>query len=179
MFKIRVNSLPEAGLKIEQEFSSDSLNQRLAEPAKAAESPIVFTSDIKASLLCEKAPHGMSLNGTLKATCRQQCGLCAIDPEREIQINISHIFKFHSDAASLPEDDVGVTYYSGEHIDLGACIEDLIILQLSPFWHPEIDSSGSCTLCNKNPRTGFKPVQRGTNQFAELLTKAGIHNKKI
>lgn len=173
MFKIKVNSLPENGLKLEQSISSEGVNLRLAESPNAKQTPIAFTSDLKLVLLCERAPHGMTLTGTVNTKCKQQCGLCADELERELSVPVQHIFKFHSDLP-LPEDDVGLSYYNAEQVDILACIEDLLILQLSPFWHPQLDSQGKCSFCFKNPRAGLKTIRVGTQSLGDALKKAGI-----
>lgn len=176
MFKIRVQSLPAAGLKIDQNIPVDSINQRLAEAPDAAENPISFLGEIKLDLLCEKAAHGMTLTGQLESSCSQACSLCAEPVSHQISVPVSHIFKHdEKDDSKLPEDDIGLTYYRGEHVDLQSCIEDLLILQLTPYWHPPQDCNGQCLVCKKNPREGQKVVKLGTQSLGDILKKAGIN----
>jgi uncharacterized metal-binding protein YceD (DUF177 family) len=174
MFKIRVNTLPASGLRLEQLIATDQINARILEAPNAQENEICFKGQISIAILCEKAPHGMTLSGEIRANCDQQCGLCAQPATRDLVLPINHVFNHQPEDQKLPEDDIGLTYYHGEQVDIMPCIEELLILQLSPYWRPAIQSDGNCSFCLKNPRSELKPIKIGTQSLGDVFKKAGL-----
>lgn len=175
MIKIRVNTLPESGFDVDQKVSADSINERLAAAPDSESNKIEFSDPLEVKVHLEKVPHGMTAEGQIKAACTQACSRCAEFVTHPVGCAFSHLFKHHSDSTSpAPEDDIGVSYYSGEHVELAAVIEDLLILNLSAYWHPEDADDGTCSHCKINFNKERKKIKIGTQGLGDALKKAGI-----
>ena len=176
MIKIRVSTLPESGLELNEEISSKTVNERLISAPDSSINKIEFSEPIQVTLHVEKVPHGMTAEGQIEATCAQACSRCAEFVNHPVKCPIRHVFKHHGNPeVPLPEDDIGVSFYSGEHVDLGNVVEDLLILNLSPYWHPEDDATGNCLHCKNNFKQKKTVVKLGTQGLGDALKKAGIN----
>ena len=175
MIKIRVNTLPDAGFDLDQKVSADSINERLAAAPDSNTNKIDFADPLEVKLHVEKVPHGMTAEGEVKANCTQACSRCADFVTHPVACSFSHVFKHHNDPSSAaPEDDIGVSYYTGEHVEMAPVIEDLLILNLSAYWHPEDDADGRCSHCKINLKERKKKIKIGTQGLGDALKKAGI-----
>lgn len=175
MIKIRVSTLPEPGLDLKEKISAKSVNDRLLAAPDSAINKIEFAEPINAEIHVEKVPHGMTAEGCLKANCSQTCSRCAEVAPHPINCSIQHVFKHHTDIdIPMPEDDIGISYYKEDHVDMGSLLEDLLILNLSPYWHPDDDANGNCSHCKINFKEKKKPVKLGTQGLGDALKKAGI-----
>ncbi len=79
------------------------------------------------------------------------------------------------------EDDVGISFFEGDQFDLESLLQELLILQLDPYWHPTCNSSGECSCCGKVVEVPDEDGQAGTApleniSLGALLKKAGISN---
>lgn len=175
MIKVRVATLPEAGLELEEKLSAETVNQRLISAPDSNTNKIEFSDPISVSLRLEKVPHGMTAEGTIRAECSQICSRCAEPVSRPLECPIKHVFKHHTDPdTALPEEDIGVNYYKGEHAEIGPLLEDLLILNLSPYWHPKEDAAGNCSHCKLNLKTNKTSIKIGTQGLGEALKRAGV-----
>lgn len=104
-----------------------------------------------------KTPQGAETRGSVNARYRQPCSRCIEGIERDIAIEANLIFKAKpADLANRPPgeededyiDDVGISYFEGEHIDLESILQETLILSLSIYWHPPVDRTGKCTVCS-------------------------------
>ena len=175
MIKIRVSTLPEAGLDIKEKISAKTVNERLCAAPDSAENKIEFFDPVEIEMHVEKVPHGMTAEGKIEAKCSQICSRCADLIPHMVQCPVNHVFKHHGNPdAPLPEDDIGVSYYSDEHIEMGNVLEDLLILNLSPYWHPQDDENGNCSHCKINQKAKKTKIKLGTQGLGDALKKAGI-----
>lgn len=176
--KIRLTDIPKTGLPVSGALPLKNLNQRLS---SGSDHGIVFTEDLMVNLIVNKSPTGAETKGTVKSRFRQPCSRCADGVERPIELKTNYILqprpeKARDEEADDYEDDIGITYYDGEHIDLEDLIQETIILSLSLYWHPPEDREGKCSQCHKQVvNINAKKVEtpKGVN-LADLLTKAGI-----
>lgn len=153
--RIRVSDLRPEGLKVNDDIPLDALNQRMNE---AASNDIVFTSPPSVELTVHKTPQGAQVKGTAAARYKQPCSLCLEELERETKVKIEYVFQRKSplelarrdDDANNFYDDVGICYFSGEHIELEELIQESLILSMTPFFRPPQNEKGECVACGIN-----------------------------
>lgn len=79
------------------------------------------------------------------------------------------------------EDDIGISFFEGDQVDLEPLFQELLILPLEPFWSPPCSPDGTCTHCNKvvgipKEAEDSATPKAATFSLAELLKKAGASN---
>ncbi len=157
-------------MKIDAPIGLDSLNNRLKTGDE--EASIVFESAPMADLTLTRTHGGIMVKGLLVGTCQQVCSTCADPVSHEVSARIDWILQTASDRAG-PDDeieDTGVIVYEGDHIDLEEPLQEALILNLSPFWHPPRDSRDRCTACNKDCS---KKLWKAQEQESKAATSFG------
>ena len=175
--KIRLTDIPTAGLTISETIPPDALNERLK---VGNDQGFSFVEGLNVSLKVFKTATGAETKGSVTSRYRQPCARCADGVERELVLDTNYILQQRPDIirgheAEEYEDDIGITYYDGEHIDLDDLIQETIILSLSIYWHPDEDKNGNCGFCKRNVNAPekAKPAVSGIS-LNELLKKAGV-----
>lgn len=175
--KIRLTDIPATGLTVEEVIPPEALNERLK---IGNDQGFSFTEGLAVSLKVFKTPNGAETKGVVSTRYRQPCARCADGVERELSLNTNYILQQRPEMrrgheAEEYEDDIGITYYDGEHIDLDDLIHETIILSLSTYWHPEEDATGKCGFCKRDVHAPVKvkPSAQGTS-LSDLLKKAGV-----
>jgi uncharacterized metal-binding protein YceD (DUF177 family) len=78
-------------------------------------------------------------------------------------------------------DDPGVILYEADHVDLEEPIQEAIILNINPFWHPPRDNQDRCTVCSRDCSskvwTGEQKREK-SSAFGSLLKDALNTSKK-
>jgi len=158
--KIRISDIPHEGLTVKETLSLENLNNRMREGETHG---IEFIAPPGVELTVFKTLQGAETKGKVTSRYRQPCSLCIEGVERDIELATNFIFKAKpADLSARPEgeededyiDDVGISYFEGEHLDLEAIIQESLILSLSIYWHPPVDKSGNCQVCGKKYDTG-------------------------
>jgi uncharacterized metal-binding protein YceD (DUF177 family) len=175
---IRISDLPTTGLEVKDKLPLPAFNERLS----AGDSHgIVFTEGLDVQLTVYKSPSGAETKGNVKATYRQPCARCTDGVERSLELPINYILQPRPVTAAfkdseLYEDDIGITYYDGDHVNLEELIQETIILSLSIFWSPDENEKGDCSVCHKNIRANFNKTTEKTKgtSLGDLLKKAGV-----
>jgi uncharacterized metal-binding protein YceD (DUF177 family) len=151
--KIRISDIPHEGLKVDDLLSLDALNARLRE---GEDHDIEFLKPPRVTLSVFKTPQGAETRGAVHTRYRQPCSRCIEGVERDLEVATNLIFKAKpTDLENRPAgeededyiDDVGISYFEGEHLDLEGIIQETIILSLSIYWHPPVDRNGKCQVC--------------------------------
>ena len=151
--KIRVSTIPSSGMKVDAPIPLEPLNLRLNEGSRAAD--IVFTEAPNADLTLTKTLGGAEVKGFISAPCKRVCSTCADNVPDEVVAEVSWFLQNTDETViegmdGLGEiDDPGVLTYTGDHIDLEDALQEALILQLTPFWHPERDEQQRCLGCKK------------------------------
>ncbi len=177
--KIRLTDIPADGLDIQESIPPTELNERLSTGNNHG---IQFIDPLNVTLTVYKSPNGAETKGTVTSRYRQPCARCIEGVERPLTIETNYYLQQRPDVlrgheTEEYEDDIGITFYDGEHIDLDDLIQESIILSLSIYWHPDEDSNGKCTLCKKDIHNlqpnAEKKSAKGVS-LQDLLKKAGI-----
>ena len=166
--KIRVNDLPDKGLVAQEVLPEQAINARLQEPDG---NQFFFTAPLACEVLVTPlGTTGATVQGTVKGTYTQGCSLCLDNVPRELDRAFTFQLR-RKEAAEQAEDDVGIFYFEGDHVELDAMIEEEIILSLSIFWHPPFQNE-QCTICTRSKKSlGLSDAKSGPN-LGELLVAA-------
>lgn len=175
--KIRISDIPHTGLTIEDKLALEPMNERMAQ---GRGQDIRFTVAPEVSLIVTKTMTGAELRGTIRTRIAQQCSRCCEPVERQIEVPIDTILQAKDgDLAGNPdssgqEEDIGVLYYEGDHVDLEELLQESIILTLSLYWSPECDAKGNCSLCFKGLPVIEEAPASAKNSLGSLLKKVGL-----
>jgi len=186
--RILVTTIPYSGMKIDAPISQEALNSRLHEGGSGDD--VVFFEDAPlADLTLTRTHGGVLVKGIISGTCRQGCATCGDPVAHQVTAQIDWILQTESDRAAPDDeiDDPGVIVYHGEHVDLEEPLQEALILQLSPFWHPPRDAHDRCSVCNrecserswrsKEVATDEGGVCAATSSFGSLL-KGALKERK-
>lgn len=182
--RISLAALPTNGLVIRDSIPLEPLNQRMAE---GQNNEIVFTA-ANVDLLVSATKGGILISGSASGRCMQPCSLCAKDKEHPVEAKIDFYLKPRGDKCqkdansenaieSDSADQTEIIYYEDDSIDIEELIQEALILQLSPYWHPTCDEKGRCSDCGLNIRDKFSDSKdlHSTHTFGELFKKIGIN----
>ena len=178
--KVRISDIPHTGLKVSDILPLDALNERMS---AGRGGDILFTEPPRVDLLILKTQSGAETKGSVKTKYRQQCARCLADQDKPLEIPANLTFHHKPAAEELPEDveasftdDVGISYFEGDSIDLEEVLQEMLILSLSLYWAPDCDKKGKGSLGGRN-RDGFEMHEEkgAKNSLGALLKKAGIN----
>jgi uncharacterized metal-binding protein YceD (DUF177 family) len=186
--RILVTTIPFSGMKIDAPISKEALNSRLQEGSH--EDSVVFEEAPIADLTLTRTHGGVMIKGIISGRCRQGCATCGDVVPHQAMARIDWLLQTTSDQAAPDDemDDPGVIFYEGEHVDLEDHLQEALILNLSPFWHPARDSSDRCCLCKRDcsarswqatPGPSQSPdSSNGKSSFGSLLRGALSKGKR-
>ena len=178
--KIRLTDIPAAGMPVAEVLPEGALNERLATGSSHG---IEFLQGLDVSLTIFKSPSGAETKGRVTSRYRQPCARCADGVERDLELPTNYILQqrpaeLRGEITEEYEDDIGITFYDGEHIELDDLIQETIILSLSIYWHPEEDCDGKCEHCHKLVRGPISDEQKKKPtvgaSLGDLIKKAGL-----
>ena len=173
---IRVTDIPASGLKINETMDLAALNSRLQE---GSATDIRFSSAPEVSLLIHRTPSGAQVSGSVKAKLIQPCSRCIKEIEREIEVETNYTLQQLSPRSNpLTEDqdqDIGLVYFDGEHVELDSTLQESLILGLNIYWHPPLNGDGSCKQCGMAKPDTLLSAEPPANKLSELFKKAGIN----
>lgn len=173
--RIRISDLPLEGLTVAETIPLEPLNARLLE---GQGSDIRFTTPPEVHIRISRTPDGAETKGTVSSKYLQPCGRCALEIERDLTVDFNFILKPKPVASQVRntgefDDDLGILFFEGEHIDLESTVQESLIVALSQFWSPPIDAEGRCTKCGKKADISVVSIG-GKASLGELLKKAGV-----
>ncbi len=148
--RILVTTIPFTGMKIAAPISQEALNARLREGS--TDDGITFETEPIADLTLTRTHGGVMVKGIISGTCKQDCGSCGDLVSHEAIASVDWVLQTSSDRAAPNDDldDPGVIVYEGDHVELEEHLQEALILNLSPFWHPPRDDHERCTLCKRD-----------------------------
>lgn len=176
---VRISDIALSGLKINDTIPLDALNARMNE---ARDNDITFLEAPRVSVLVTKNASGAEVAGTVTTKYRQPCSWCIKGLERDLEIEISIILQEKPETlpSNDPEaefgllDDVGISYYENDHVELEGLIQEQIMLSLDSFYHPEEDKDGNCSKCGLNVKAEEEKLTGPGSTFGDLFKKAGV-----
>ena len=141
--EIRVDSIPEEGVRIERKIDPSELEPDI--PAHGLAEALSFIG--RAS----RNGAGVVVKGNLAGSVRSQCSRCLGDFKAPVDMGVDTMFLPRSeredDEAEIADDDENFSYYDGDSIDLLREIKDLIIVSLPIKSICSDDCKGLCPHC--------------------------------
>lgn len=168
-------------MKIEAYLPLEALNARLKEGSEQQE--MIFEAAPLVDITLTRTHGGILVKGIVSGRCKQECATCADPVPHEVVSTIDWLLQTSSDRAG-PEDEIddpGVIFYEGEHVDLEEPIQEALILNLNPFWHPPRDKQDRCTVCKRDCSSkvwGGEQKSEKSSAFGSLLKDALSTSKK-
>jgi uncharacterized metal-binding protein YceD (DUF177 family) len=168
-------------MKIEADLPLEALNARLKEGSEQQE--IAFEAAPMVDITLTRTHGGILVKGIVSGRCKQECATCADPVPHEVVSTIDWLLQTASDRAGPDDeiDDPGVIFYEGEHVDLEEPIQEALILNLDPFWHPPRDTQDRCTVCKRDCSSkvwGGEAKSEKSSRFGSLLKDALSTSKK-
>jgi len=169
--KIRLSDIPTEGLKIKDTIPLSALNARMDE---GPGNDIHFLTEPQVDLSIAPQKGGYEIIGSIGSRYQQPCARCLEEVEHPINIDLNLFLKPKDPAAPRlneeggpDDDDIGIHYFTGEHIDLEDLIQESLILALNPFNSDHQDCPG-LELISKEEEEGSK------NTLKDLFKRAGL-----
>jgi len=179
--RICTTTIPFSGMKIEADLPLEPLNARLKEGTEQQE--IVFEAAPIVDITLTRTHGGILVKGIVSGHCKQECATCADPVPHEVVSTIDWLLQTSSDRAG-PEDEIddpGVIFYEGDHVDLEEPIQEALILNINPFWHPPRDQQERCAVCTRDCSSkvwGGERKSEKSSAFGSLLKDALSTPKK-
>jgi uncharacterized protein len=154
VFRIAVDEIPESGMEL----------QRVLAPAWVQ--PLVGTQflgaehGVKASFALNRAGRTVILRGQLAGDLRFVCSRCAEEAPWHVDHGFTHVFvEAAARSAKVPgevddDEDLEVTYYDGDVVDLEPLVAEELILALPAVPRCSEACKGICQQCGKNLNDG-------------------------
>ena len=173
--RVCTTTIPFSGMKIEASLPLEALNARLAEGSEKQE--ISFEVPPLVDLTLTRTHGGILVKGIVSGQCKQECATCADPVSHEIVASIDWILQTSSDRAGPDDeiDDPGVIVYEGEHVELEEPLQEALILNINPFWHPPRDEQDRCSVCQRDCSSkvwGGEEKAEKSSSFGSLLQGA-------
>lgn len=137
-------------MKIDTHLPLEGLNARLAEGSE--QERLVFETPPVVDITLTRALGGILVKGVVSGRCKQGCATCADPLSHDVVSSIDWLLQTSTDRAG-PEDEIddpGVILYEGDHVELEEPLQEALILNLNPFWHPPRDTAERCTTCQRD-----------------------------
>lgn len=139
--QVRLSDIPQEGIKINDTIPLETLNARMNE---GPGNDVTFLAPPSVSLTISPQKGSAELTGTITTTYRQSCPRCLEMIEHSIsqEVNIllkakeSHPGRDRKLSAEEWDDDIGIIYFDGEHIDLEDILQETLILAIDPLGAP-------------------------------------------
>lgn len=152
--KVRVSDIPQEGLELNFELSSELLLNRINEPiSDYSESNLIppsikLTAPVKASVKLESDGQTVDMKGDIASNYISLCGRCGEEAKADIFSEVSLIFKPKKNSDEF--DDVGFVLYKGDVLDCSEALEELFILSIPHTIYCSENCLGLCPNCGVN-----------------------------
>ena len=164
--KIRVDSIPGEGLRIERKIDPSDLEPDV--PGHGLPEAFSFIGRAR------RSSAGVMVKGNLTGSVRSQCGRCLGNFKMPVDAGMDIMFLPRSERADdeteLVDVDESFSYYDGDSIDLLKEIKDLIIVSLPIKPICREDCKGLCPHCGADLNEGACRCggKSGPSPFDEL-----------
>ncbi|MCX7816331.1 MAG: DUF177 domain-containing protein [Syntrophales bacterium] len=150
--KINVNRIPDEGLHLNFFKDREWLSQQLP-----SNDPLPFSSTVvQVTCTLKRARRNVIVDGLISTSLIMACSRCLeavtfpVECYFRYVITPYHQIVIHSEELELSSEDLDVTYYDGETIDLETLIYEQLILEAPMRVLCRDDCQGICPTCGKN-----------------------------
>ncbi len=167
--RINVSNLPPEGLELKDSLSLSSLNARMDE---GRANDIRFSLAPTVSVRILNQGGGISVRGVIESEYHHPCPRCVEPISRGLKQPVDLFFKRHSHTPDTDQDDIGICYYDGLHIELEEYLQQELILAINPFEYlPSFCEGRDCSQGSASPA---REDSSGTFSLLDKLKNAGI-----
>jgi len=158
--RLFIDQIKDAGLKLEGDEQVGELSRHFA---RITGEEVFFAQPLHYSLRAHKVADIVEIEGRMSTELQFSCSRCLADFMQPIEIDFSVAFarqdKFNPDAAEddefeLNADELGLSVYHGDEIDLQETLYEQIVLSLPPQPLCDTDCKGLCAHCGANLNEG-------------------------
>lgn len=136
--KIEIADIPDEGLELD-------IDER------PGDKEIAVTSPVRGTLSVRKIGGEITVSGTLKTEIVFECSRCLKDSRREIEIPVGVVYHSADEVGSerheLKNDEMDMSFYQGETIDIGELVTEQVLLSLDMKPLCRDDCRGLCPSC--------------------------------
>lgn len=165
---INLATLPEAGLNIQAKLNLNDLNKRLTPEDEDSEIKFEEAPLCKIALKGIGKTNDFQLIASLSFSYLQSCGRCNDFKPQTNKKEVDILLKQRSADNKNEEDDLGVVYFTEPEINLEDILQEELILTLTPYLIPDLDSEDKCKLCNEVVKM---PKESVNQSIGDLLKK--------
>jgi hypothetical protein len=141
--KVCISTLPRSGKSIEGELCIKAFNKLLNR------SDILFTQAPCIVGVLEHKLNGALLRANITADYEQQCGVCSVFQHRRTKVPINIKFQprpnEHVTNGNYIDDDIDISYYDNDIIDIESLAEEFLIISLDLWWKCECSTEQNST----------------------------------
>ncbi len=154
MLRFTVEEIPESGMEVARELPRAWV-EPLVGPQFYGRDPV-----IKAAFALNRAGRTVIVRGQLTGGLSFACSRCAEEAPYAMDHSFTHVFvEATARAANVPgevdeDEDLEVTYYDGEHVNLEPVVAEEIVLALPVAPRCSEGCKGICQNCGKNLNEG-------------------------
>ncbi len=154
MLRINVDEISENGLDVQHDLARDWVEPLIG--------PQFYGRDtnVKAAFALNRAGHTVIVRGRLTGDLAFVCSRCAEEAAFQVDHSFTHVFiEAAAKATKVPgevdaDDDLEVTYYDGDHVELEPLAAEEIVLALPVAPKCSEGCKGICQTCGKNLNEG-------------------------
>ncbi|MCB0332844.1 MAG: DUF177 domain-containing protein [Bdellovibrionales bacterium] len=169
--QVRLSDIPVEGIIINDTIPLETLNARMNE---GPGNDVQFLAPPTVSLTISPRKGSAELSGTVTATYRQNCPRCLEVIDHPISQELNIILKAkelrpgtdRKLSAEEWDDDIGIIYFDGEHIDLEDIVQETLILAIDPLGAPHDGCS---------PMEWKDDPEEEKNTLGKLFQKVGLN----
>ena len=182
---IRIVDIPETGVSIEREDSPDVF-PILKDLEKAGECK--FISPIKLRVAVKAIGRMYRMNGSFSTTVQLTCSRCLSEFKKPLKdvfdmtfvpIGLDKTDEGDYQDKELTDEEIGITYFEGEEIDLKDAFQEHLIMSLSQRPLCKEACKGLCQKCGANLNDGnCRCTKDQINDRFEILKGLKVENWK-
>ena len=154
MLRLAVDEIPESGLELQRELASAWVQPLVGPQFLGAD------AGVHVSFALNRAGRTVIVRGQLAGDMRFVCSRCAEEAHWRLDHGFTHVFvEAAARSARVPgevddDEDLEVTYYDGDTVDLEPLVAEELILGLPDVPRCSEACKGICQQCGKNLNEG-------------------------
>lgn len=150
--KADICDIPAEGLRLEVSEDGNSLQEI------AGDADFVILSPVSAELTLLKSEGEVFVRGGMTALLKLQCARCLKEFEHKVTSKLDIVYTLTPERdvkeRELAKEDVGVSYLSGDEIDINAVLVEQLSLDMPMQTVCTIDCKGLCPKCGADLNQG-------------------------
>ena len=130
--KVNIGDIDADGISLDMAEDIEGLN--VSSPADGSGTDVFLTSPVDAHLVIKKSDSDIFVTGNLDADAKMRCARCLAEFKSHIHSDINLVLlkavKEEEKEKELHEENLDVSYYAGEELDITEILREHILLEL-------------------------------------------------